>query len=79
MSEKILNEEKISREEVADRLQAIADEFREGGDANIDVGNKTVTLSPADSVAYEIGTRELSSVLRGSRESVTIKLDWKPE
>ncbi|SIR89718.1 amphi-Trp domain-containing protein [Haladaptatus litoreus] len=79
MSEKILNEEKISREEVADRLQAIAHELREGGDANIDVGNKTVTLSPADSVGYEIGTRESSSVLCGSRESVTVKLDWKPE
>jgi hypothetical protein len=25
-----------------------------------------------------VGVRERSSVLRGSRESVTIKLDWKP-
>ncbi|WP_435156927.1 amphi-Trp domain-containing protein [Haladaptatus sp. DFWS20] len=79
MAEKTLHEEKISREEVADRLQAIAHELRENGDADIDVGNKTVTLSPPDAVAYEISTRESSSVLRGNRESVTIKLDWKPE
>jgi amphi-Trp domain-containing protein len=79
MSEKILHEEKVSREEVADRLQAIAHELRGDEDANVDVGNKTVTLSPPSSVGYEIGTRESSSVLRGSRESITIKLDWKPE
>jgi amphi-Trp domain-containing protein len=79
MAEKTLHEENISREEVADRLQTFAHEFREGGDANIDVSNKTVTLSPSSSVGYEIGTRESSSVLRVSRESVTIKLDWKPK
>ncbi|WP_458208043.1 amphi-Trp domain-containing protein [Haladaptatus sp. NG-SE-30] len=79
MSDKVLHEEKISREEVADRLQAIADELRGDGDANVDVGNKTVTLSPPNAVGYEIGTRESSSILRGSRESVTIKLDWKPK
>jgi len=79
MSEKTLHEEKISREEVAERLESIADQLRGDGDADIDVGNKTVTLSPTENIAYEIGTRESSSVLRGDRETVTIKLDWKPK
>ena len=79
MSDKTLHEEQLSRDEVADRLQAIAHELREDGDADVDVGNKTVTLSPSNDIGYEIGIRESSSILRGSRESVTIKLDWKPE
>ncbi len=79
MSEKTLHEEKISREEVADRLEAVAEQLRGDGDANVDVGNKTVTLSPRGNIAYEIGIRESSSVLRGDRETVTIKLDWKPK
>ncbi|MGA9402524.1 amphi-Trp domain-containing protein [Haladaptatus sp.] len=78
MSEKTLHEEKLSRKE-ADRLDAIADQLREKGDANVDVGNKTVTLSPRKKIGYEIGIRESSSVLRGDRETVTIKLDWKPK
>ncbi|WP_227377761.1 amphi-Trp domain-containing protein [Haladaptatus halobius] len=79
MAEKTLHEEKTSREKVADKLQEIAHELRGEGNANIDVGNKTVTLLPSSTIGYEIGIRESSSVLRGSRESVTIKLDWKPE
>ena len=79
MSEKTLHEEKLSRKEAADRLDAIADQLREKGDANVDVGNKTVTLSPRKKIGYEIGIRESSSVLRGDRETVTIKLDWKPK
>ncbi|ELY86400.1 hypothetical protein C485_10390 [Natrinema altunense JCM 12890] len=26
----------------------------------------------------EVGVRERSSILRGQRETVTVKLDWKP-
>ncbi len=79
MSEKTLHEEKIPREEAAERLEAIADQLRGDADANVDVGNKTVTLSPREQIAYEIGIRESSSMLRGNRQTVTIKLDWKPK
>ncbi|WP_433631286.1 amphi-Trp domain-containing protein [Halomicrococcus sp. NG-SE-24] len=60
-------------------MQALAHQLRDGDNADVDVGNKTITLSPRDTIGYEIGIRESSSVLRGSRESVTIKLDWKPK
>ena len=79
MAEKTLHEEKVALDEAADRLEAIAEQLRDGEGADIDVGNKTVTLSPRDEIAYEIGVRESTSVLRGSRETVSIKLDWKPE
>lgn len=78
MTEKNLNEEELTREEIAERLEELADEFREGT-GNIRVGNKTIRLSPPETIAYEIGVRERSSLLRGSHETVTVKLDWKPE
>jgi amphi-Trp domain-containing protein len=80
MSEKTLSEDRLSRSEVAEQLRAIADEFDdEEGEVSIPVGNKRVRLSPPADVAYEIGVREGSSILRGDRETVNIKLDWKPE
>ena len=79
MADKNLAEKDVSRAEAADNLRANADELERDDEMNIDVENKTITLSPTDSVGYEVGVRERSSILRGSRESVTIKLDWKPE
>ncbi len=79
MSEKTLHEAKVSRDEAADLLEGIAEQLRGEGDADVDVGNKTVTLSPRKQIGYEIGIRESSSVLRGDRETVSIKLDWKPK
>ena len=79
MADKNLEEKDVSRAEAAENLRAIADELDGGEEMNIDVENKTIALSPTDSVGYEVGVRERSSILRGSRESVTITLDWKPE
>lgn len=78
MAEKTIVEERLTREEAAARLQAIADELLKEGDVDIQVGNKKIRLHPGDEVGYEVGVRERSSVLRGSRESITVKLDWKP-
>lgn len=43
------------------------------------VGNEHVRLSPPGMIGYGIGVREGSSVLRGSRGTISIKLDRKPE
>ncbi|WP_455449669.1 amphi-Trp domain-containing protein [Natrinema thermotolerans] len=55
-----------------------ADEIEGTGQATVRTGNKTVDLTPSESIAYEVGVRERSSILRGNRETVTVKLDWKP-
>ncbi len=78
MAEKQLSEEQLTRAEVADRLRALADELEGDGSARIQTGNKTVELRPPSTIAYEVGVRERSSILRGGRETVTVKLDWKP-
>lgn len=78
MVDKTVDAEELSREAVAERLRELADALDGEGEAQVRVGNKGVTLHPASSIAYEIGIMERSSVLRGSREGVTVKLDWKP-
>lgn len=78
MVDTTVDAEELPREEVAERLRELADAFDGDGDAQVRVGNKNVTLHPASSIAYEIGVSERSSVLRGSREGVTVELDWKP-
>ncbi|SFR31857.1 amphi-Trp domain-containing protein [Halogeometricum limi] len=77
MASKTLNAEKLSREETAERLRTLADAIEGDGPAAVDVGNKEIRLSPRSSLAYEIGVRERSSILRGSREGITVKMDWK--
>lgn len=81
MAEKTLNEDRMSRTDVATQLRRLADELDAANDENgieVPVGNKRVRLSPPEEIAYEIGVREGSSVLRGNRETVTLTLDWRP-
>ena len=79
MANKELEENELTREEAADRLEELAADLRTGGSFDINVGNRTIHLSPASSIGMEVGVRESSSLLRGGRETVTIKMDWKPE
>ncbi|RKD95054.1 amphi-Trp domain-containing protein [Halopiger aswanensis] len=70
--------EKLDREEAAEQLRELADELENGDESTVRAGNKTVALRPPSSIAYEVSVRERSSILRGQRESVTIKMDWRP-
>lgn len=79
MAKKTLEEDELSRDEVAEQLRALADEFEGEGPANVKTGNKIITVTPPSAVAYEVGVRESSSILRGNRETITIKMDWRPE
>ncbi len=78
MVDKTLSADEVTREEAAERLRALADEIDGTGATSVRTGNKTVDLTPSESIAYEVGVRERSSILRGQRETVTVKLDWKP-
>jgi amphi-Trp domain-containing protein len=76
---KDLDENEMSLEEAAQRLEALAAELRDEDTFDIDIENRTVHLSPPSTIAMEVGVRETSSLLRGARETVTIKMDWKPQ
>ena len=58
----------VTRDEAADRLEAIADERRNAGSFDAHVNNCTVHLSPPDRIGVELGVCETSSLLRGGRE-----------
>ncbi|WP_101295174.1 amphi-Trp domain-containing protein [Halegenticoccus soli] len=78
MSDKTIAEESLSREEVADRLESLANQFRGEHDADVAVGNKTVRLSPPSTIEYAITVEERSSMLGGRKEAIGIKMNWKP-
>jgi amphi-Trp domain-containing protein len=68
-----------TRGNVADRLREMADQIDEDGNAEFQVRNRTISLQPPDSINYIVEVREKSTRFRGDRESVTVKIDWKPE
>jgi amphi-Trp domain-containing protein len=68
---------KMNREEFAEYLRRLADEFESEGEIDIPVGNKSVRLHPPDSVKRDIEVVERSSLLRGSKESIELDVRWK--
>lgn len=79
MAQKTAVPEEMTREEIAQRLHDLAEEFESGDRIVARTGNKTVELEPTRDIAYELTVRERGSILRGNRESITIRMDWKPE
>jgi amphi-Trp domain-containing protein len=79
MAQETKTTEQLKREQVADRLNEIARELREGDEMTVNVGNKDIALSPSETVNYSINIVEKQSRFRGSRETVRIELDWKPK
>lgn len=79
MAEQTTNAESLDRATAADRLNAIASALRDGEECKIRVGNKNVSLNPSEVIGYRVDVIEKRSRFRGSRETVKIELDWKPE
>jgi amphi-Trp domain-containing protein len=79
MADQTTNTESLDRETAAERLDAIADALRDGEEFTVSVGNKDISLSPPETIDYRIDVIEKRARFRGSRETVKIELDWKPE
>jgi amphi-Trp domain-containing protein len=79
MAESTEHKTKMNRAEFADYLRALAEQFENGGEMDIAVGNKTVQLHPPDTVKSEIEVVERSSILRGNRESLELDVNWKAQ
>lgn len=77
MADKTVHESELDRTSVAESLRSLADEFESNEDIHVRVGNKSVRLQPPETVTYEVSVHETSSLIRTSRETVTITLDWK--
>lgn len=69
----------MQRTELAAYLRAMADEFdRDSNEIAVQVGNKSVSLRPPETVGVDVEVVERSMMLRGDHESVKIELEWKP-
>lgn len=79
MIQRTTADEQHTRAEIEHYFNVLASEF-DNGEEQIDVpvGNKTVELSPPDSVSLSVDVVERSSRLRGSRETLSLELSWKP-
>ncbi|MFP9192371.1 amphi-Trp domain-containing protein [Natronosalvus vescus] len=66
----------LTRDETADLLQELARELRGTGASRVTVGNKTVTLEPADEIDYDLEVEERSPMLGGKHEEISISIEW---
>ena len=71
------SKETVSRTEFATYLRNLADQFESGGDAQIQVGNKSVTVHPSENVECEVTVTERSAILRGDKEALDLEAKWK--
>ena len=78
MAQKTVAETRMTRAELGNYLRTLGDRFEAGEEEiPIEVGNKTVTLSPAGKIDCEVEVVERSSVIRKGRETVDVRLTWK--
>ncbi|ELZ07665.1 MULTISPECIES: amphi-Trp domain-containing protein [Natrialba] len=79
MAQRTTTDESLSREELATYFEHLAAEFRSGDEQiDIEVGNKTVTLNPPETIDTSIDVVERSTMFRGNHETVRVELNWKP-
>jgi len=78
MAQKTRTASSVDREQVGQFLRDLADEFeQDDDDLQVRVGNKTVSLSPGETIDLDVEVVERSSWVRKSRESVSIDVSWK--
>ena len=71
------SKETVSRQEFATYLRNLADQFESDGDAQIQIGNKSVTVHPSKNVKREVTVIERSAILRGDKEALDLEVKWK--
>ncbi|RQH00522.1 amphi-Trp domain-containing protein [Natrarchaeobius oligotrophus] len=78
MAQRTTSDDTLTREELATYFEHLAEEFAGDDDVRVDVGNKTVQLSPPEAVDLSVDVVERSTMFRGDHETVEIELNWKP-
>lgn len=73
MPEEVLfvHETRSTRADVADYLRTVADSLDAGNDLTLSDGGESVTVSPPDSVEFEVKVER-----EGSEKSVEFELEW---
>lgn len=83
MAERTTAERTVSQEELAMYFERLGAEFREGDvddeQVRVEVGNKTVTLSPPETVDFSVEVVERSPMFRGTHETIQLEVTWKQQ
>ena len=78
MTQRTTADETLPRDELAEYFRELAAEFeRDDEQITVPVGNKSVALTPPETLDMSVEVVERSSMLRGDRETVDIELSWK--
>ncbi|MFC4987595.1 MULTISPECIES: amphi-Trp domain-containing protein [Saliphagus] len=67
--------EDVSREEVADHLEAFAGTLREGGPFDVEIDGESVTIAPPDSLEFEVEIEDERED-DGVERSIEFELEW---
>lgn len=79
MSDTTEFESEMSRNDVAEYLRELADEFvGEESPMTVPVGNKEITLQPSPTVSCETTVTERSPLVGTDREQLTMTVSWSP-
>lgn len=79
MVETTTHDAEMTREETAEYLRTLADELSSGeGRVDVPVGNKSVQLSPPDTVSVDVSVTERSRRLRKDTEELSLQFAWAP-
>lgn len=79
MADETSADETMSRNDLAEYLRDLAVELEGEGEANVPVGNKTITLHPGPEIDCEVTVSERSPMLGTDSEAIRVDMSWKPE
>ncbi|MDJ1433432.1 amphi-Trp domain-containing protein [Halostagnicola sp. A-GB9-2] len=65
----------LSREDIATHLETFAENLRESGDFDIEIGDNTVSIAPPDSLEFEVELEDEPED-GGVERSIEFELEW---
>ena len=77
MADETSTQETMSRNDLAEYLRDLAAELEGEDEANVSMGNKTVTLHPAPEVDCEVTISERSPTLGSDSETIRIDMNCR--
>lgn len=70
-------ESDLTRVEIADRLERFADNLRGDGPFEVDLGDRTVTVNPPETIEFEVVIEDEGEIIGDDVErSVEFELEW---
>ncbi|PSP73537.1 amphi-Trp domain-containing protein [Halobacteriales archaeon QS_3_64_16] len=79
MADQTSDSSTMSRDELGEYLRDLAEELEGEGEANVAVGNKTVTLNPGAEIDCDVEVDERSPMVGSDVEEIVVDMSWQPQ